>query len=328
MSKNKLYKRKYILASICLLLFVTVAFVFILYEQKSKPDPISKKVILEAAAKQLNKDPNKLTDEDFAQITELTIGTNNYPPTITELSDIKALEKFPNLGNLKLQVIQFSEKDIPIWMSFLNKLFKIDFSDRLTIELKVLERLNHLKSLSILNMPIKNLNAFKSLNNLENLEIYSTPVTELDAINGLANLKSLKIGFNEISNIEALRGLVNLQELYIESTPISDIEPISNLSNLKLLHLFNTPITELRSIKNLKNIQSFYCSNTKIKDIEPIRNLTNLKRLELQSVDISDINPIKELKYLETFTIFRCQYITDEQIEDLQKALPNLKIQR
>ena len=46
--------------------------------------------------------------------------------------------------------------------------------------------------------------------------------------------------------------------------------------------------------------------DTQVIDLEPIRNLINLKQLFLRN----------------------CKNITDEQVEDLQKALPNLEIKR
>ena len=43
---------------------------------------------------------------------------------------------------------------------------------------------------------------------------------------------------------------------------------------------------------------------------------------------VSDLEPIKKLPYLQTLTLYNSKNITNEQVEDLQKALPNLKIER
>ena len=50
----------------------------------------------------------------------------------------------------------------------------------------------------------------------------------------------------------------------------------------------------------------------------------NLKVLELNHTQISDIEPLKELKKLKTITVANCPNISDEQVKDLQKALPYL----
>ena len=104
MSKNKSSKQKYKFAIVALLLLAFFALFFILANQEQKPDPASEKEIRAIAAKQLKKDPNELTYEDFVKITELSIakiredsGFALYSYEITELSDIKLLSKFKNL---------------------------------------------------------------------------------------------------------------------------------------------------------------------------------------------------------------------------------------
>ncbi len=116
--------RRYIIAAFLIPLIIIAALVFIWFTQEEhKPDPASEKIIREAAAEQLNKDPNELTDEDFAKITKITdldfLGlTKLYdqpiPPwVLTELSDIRLLEKFTNLQELDLYSIKYPDKYIP-----------------------------------------------------------------------------------------------------------------------------------------------------------------------------------------------------------------------
>ena len=107
--KNKSSNKKYIVAAVSILLLIAAALVFIYFTQEQKSDPASEKIIREAAAKQLNKDPNELTDKDFANITKFAIRTQ-------ELDDIKLLEKFTNLQNLTLTNIKFPARQIPTWM--------------------------------------------------------------------------------------------------------------------------------------------------------------------------------------------------------------------
>ena len=56
--------------------------------------------------------------------------------------------------------------------------------------------------------------------------------------------------------------------------------------------------------------------------------MTNLEILDLQVTLISDLEPLKKLTNLKTLYIKDCPNIIDEQVEDLQKALPNLQIDR
>ena len=70
---KKLSKYKYIIAVVCCVLLVIVTLVFAALRWEPEPDPKSEKIIRKAAAKELNKDPNELTDEDFAKILEFNI---------------------------------------------------------------------------------------------------------------------------------------------------------------------------------------------------------------------------------------------------------------
>ena len=74
-----------------MILLLIPVFVFSLLQWEQKPDPASEKISRQIAARRLNKDPNDLTDEDFAKITALSIRNQ-------ELSDIRLLKKFKNPG--------------------------------------------------------------------------------------------------------------------------------------------------------------------------------------------------------------------------------------
>jgi Leucine-rich repeat (LRR) protein len=56
--------------------------------------------------------------------------------------------------------------------------------------------------------------------------------------------------------------------------------------------------------------------------------LTNLKRLYLGGNQISDIIVLKDLIKLESLNISDCLNISYEEEAELQRALPNLKIER
>ncbi len=218
-------RRKYIIAAICVVLFMIVALVVAALNNKSKPDPESEKIIREEAAKKLNKDPNELTDEDYAIFNSVSINAYGGPSPLDDLSfldipvyvlsDIKLLEKFTNLQTLEMYSININLGRTPEWKKILRK-FGINITSGVVIDLTPLE------------------------------------------------------------------GLTNLQMLYFNGTSIKNVKSLSNLINLKSLHIDNTYVTDLR--------------------------------------------PLKELKNLEMLTIRGCDGISDKQIKDLQKALPNLEI--
>ncbi len=240
-TKKKPYRRKYTLAAVFLLLIISAALVFIYFTQEQNSDLASEAEIRQAAAWQLNKDPNALTDDDFAKITTLFIHGDN-------VCDIKLLEKFINLRELVLiHGTRYKINDnTPKWKLFLTRLgiIKIPVPYRnpweLTVDIKPLAKLKQLQRLDLGGMKIKN-------------------------VNSLAKLKELK-------------------KLTLWATDITDLEPLSKLANLETLTLTD-----------------------------------NIKRI------ITDLGPLKKLKHLQTFNY---NSIKEEQINDLRKALPNLKISK
>ena len=141
--KKKPSRRKCIIAA-TILLSVFTGYIYLVLTWEQKSDPINESIIRQAAAKTryLNKEPNELTDEDFAKITSLQLQHS-------ELSDIKLLDKFISLEYLTLEGSIFSKKGSPKWMTFLAKLGILDLSDRTYIDLSPLENHVNLKKLYI-----------------------------------------------------------------------------------------------------------------------------------------------------------------------------------
>ena len=137
-----------LIISIAVLLFLLIfIFVFICIEQ-NKSDPASAAVIRKAAARQLNKDPNELTESDFAKITELCIAKKEIHTSyrgqyesheIVVLSDLQFLKKFVNLEELDISYLEYSQKNIPHWMTYLGKMGIVDISKRTAFDLRPLK---------------------------------------------------------------------------------------------------------------------------------------------------------------------------------------------
>ena len=306
-NENKSSMRKYIIVASCFLLLVIVVLVTVFHRWESKSDPASERVIRNAAASEfyrvtrIQKDPNELTDEDFAKITTMYLSTNmgsggnaywidiptGKPLTtlkLGELCDIKLLKKFTNLQELSLIDITFPKKNIPAWMKVIAKCGLIDLDKRFSIDLK----------------PIKNLTSLKSLN------LDSSQISDITPIKEMINLKVLSLSMTQVSNLEPVKHLVNLEELLLYKCKVSNIDFLSELKNLKVLHIGYTAVT----------------------DLTPLKSLLKLETLDLSYNQISDIEPLKELKNLRTLMLYKCDFITNEQKDDLRKALPNLTFLR
>ncbi len=262
---KKSLRRKYIITAGIFLLFITPVFIFILLSQNPKPDPASERIIRESIAKQLNKDPNELTNEDFAKLSTLLLFPMNWPQNNSEhiyLSDIIIIEKCINLSELDLVSVTYPKEKIPEWMKILDRIGVINLKDKIFIDL--------------------------------------TPLANL------TNLRILSFYGSEINNIEPLAKLTNLVTLELNNTNVSNLEPLSKLTNLETLELVNIQIL----------------------NIEPLKNLNNLRILSLYGTQISDLGPLEGLNSLELLDIRNCPNITVQEVEDMQKTLPNLEIRR
>ncbi len=251
------FSQRYIIAAVAAAFVILAALVYINFAQDDKPDPASEKIIREAAAKQLNKDPNGLTDVDFEKITELTIsGIESYGNNPNEnpilLSDIKLLEKFTCLQELILIGITYPEKDIPKWIKILAKHGILNINERFTIDLSPLRKLSKLKKLDLSYAPIKNIKPVKNLINLKELRLIHTFVSDLEPISQLTNLQELNLGGTHVNNLEPIRGIKNLQVLWLYRTPVSDLEPLKGLKNLKTLGLKDCKNIKGEQVENLE----------------------------------------------------------------------------
>jgi Leucine-rich repeat (LRR) protein len=314
-------KWKYIITAITLLFLIFTAFLYALLTDEPKPDPASEKIIREAAAKQLGKDPNELTDEDFTKITTFYLSGK-------ELFDIKLLEKFTNLKELDFHKINFPKDKIPKWMKFLAKLGIFDLKSRFTLDLSPIGNLHKLESIYIDEAPVSNIEPLKFITSLKKLRLDKTQIKSLKPVKNLKNLRELYLNSAQIYDLEPLRQLTNLQMLWIVDVPVSDLEPVKGLTNLYNLSLQRTRVYDLEPIKEFNKLFSLALCYSQVNNLETVKGFTNLQTLNLDYTQVSNLEPLKELQNLTALSMSNCPNITDEQVKDLQKALPKLSIER
>ncbi|MBN2588472.1 MAG: hypothetical protein JXA96_01315 [Sedimentisphaerales bacterium] len=127
-------------------------------------------------------------------------------------------------------------------------------------------------------------------------------------------------------NLRSLRNLSKLEYLNLNFTPIENLGPLSGLKNLTTLDVYGTHVFDLGPVKELSNLKILNLGQTKITNLKPLQELTKLQRLTLYDTAISDIEPVKNFPNLIYFDIRKCNNILHNQIDDLQKKLPELVI--
>lgn len=110
-----------------------------------------------------------------------------------------------------------------------------------------------------------------------------------------------------------------------------DLAPLAALGNVVRLNLANTGITDagLKHVAGLTTLTSLHLENTKIGDaaLAHLKGLTELSYLNVYNTQVTDggIAHLKPLKKLEKLFVWQTK-VTDAGVKDLQKALPNVKI--
>ena len=199
-----------------------------------------------------------------------------------------------------------------------------------------LESLPHLKSLVIIDLNIKSIDAIHHLNELTKLEIITYCKKSID-FNSFPKLTDCSFewikgseSLFEMSNIERLfinnyKGkssiifskLVNLEELIILNSPIEDLKGISFLGNLKSLRLGNLrKITSLQGLEHLQQLEELEIQRCKgLSTVFEVFSLKSLKRLLLLDLgNIASIRGIETLSYLEEFLFYESTNIVDGDI--------------
>ena len=109
-------------------------------------------------------------------------------------------------------------------------------------------------------------------------------------------------GHHSITRCDWLQYAPKLEYLIIAICQIQDITPVGELKNLKYLEVFTNP---------------------GLTDISALGKLQNLKTLNISNLEITDYTPLYSCKSLENCWILMNRIITDDQMAELQAALPN-----
>jgi hypothetical protein len=135
------------------------------------------------------------------------------------------------------------------------------------------------------------------------------------------------------AELESLRELSQLHWLSLEHTNVTDagLVNLKGLTKLQMLVLSHTKITDagLEHLRGLSKLETLSLEDTEVTDagLVSIEGLTNLHFLDLNNTHVTDAG-IKHLTGLTNLTLLLIKgpNVTDAAIQDLQKALPKLKV--
>jgi len=179
------------------------------------------------------------------------------------------------------------------------------------------------------------------LKDMIQLDILFLANTQIDDIGlghlaGLTNLRQLYMNNTRItdSGLKHLKGMKQLQTLGLGATSITNagLKELTGFKNIERLDFTNCKFSDsgFVHLKDLKSLEVLMLNSTSISDsgLEYLKDLKNLKDLQLRLTSVSDVGlqHLHGLKKLEDLDLQQTK-VTPQGIADLQKALPNCKIE-
>lgn len=179
---------------------------------------------------------------------------------IFEIRNIKSLEPFKELKNLKILILG-------------------EFNG----SLEPLKNLTKLKKLHLMNQFNQPLDPIKKLKYLEDLHLGNYFNKPIEPIINLNNLKKLYIGNSFNGNIGIIKNFKKLEYLYIGSAYDGPIDPIKNLRSIRTLILKCRFRGACNFIKNFKNLEEIDFPSNFNRDIDFLLGLKRIKYIHLPS---------------------------------------------
>lgn len=161
-------KKKHFLKAVVLFTIIVTGAALFLYvhdynSNNAESYKESEKIINEFIAKQLKKDPNEPTEEDFNRLDTLSIhglkittlkplvklrNLHTLGLSLLHISDIKSLAELKNLKTLQLANVSLHDMRPPTWLIKIRRVFRMpiaDISANKPIDISPLKKLSNLE---------------------------------------------------------------------------------------------------------------------------------------------------------------------------------------
>lgn len=255
------------------------------------------------------------------------------------LIDSEKADKFRKENN-NVMVI-YETKALQDWWDGLPKIWKEVFATQNETDINPgpedLHVIISMKKLK-LDQRFADVKPVERLTNLESLTLNNTKVTDLAPLHGLHNLKYLHLTNTKIKDLTPLENISSMLKIFIENTQVSDLTPLCNMKNLRLVKADNSKVKTEQVLKlksAVPNVTVLYQTKTLEKWWNTLdenwknifKNIvetdTNPKAEQLQAIaDIEEINidtriVITSLEPLKTIIFLKKLSINDNHITDL-----------
>lgn len=230
----------------------------------------------------------KITEYDANKVEDLYISS-------LPLSDLKY---FPKLKRLTAENVDNDGiKEISKCTNLEILALGGDFTD-----LKPLESLQNIKSLSLFDNNVKDFSPIGKLTQLEQLTLIGKEAENIEFLSDLTKLEILTMSYmNNVTDISPLKNLANLKRLDLEVMKnLQDISPISKLLELINLRILQCPkVEDISAIQNLDKLKIFQLSDTGVTDISVLGDLSEFPNLIRLPIDEEQIVNKEQLKIIK-----------------------------
>ena len=199
-------------------------------------------------------------------------------------------------------------------------------------ELSGLRQLSSLRKLGLESIGLTDdmLPQLYGMNSLDVLRIYDNPALSGEAVDELqSQLRGCMVQHSELLYSYTVAGesfKENATEISLFGHGIVDITPLNRFKSLEKLDLGSNEIDNVYMLQYMPaKLKELKLGNNRISDSTPLMYLETLERLDISGNNITNLQPIKKLTALQWLNL-RGNPLTDEQVADLQAALPNCEI--
>ena len=107
---------------------------------------------------------------------------------------------------------------------------------------------------------------------------------------------------------------------------VCDLTPLEGLNSVIGLDIISLHVSDLTPLAELESLQWLALRGAPVSDLTPLAGLKNLRWLRLEGGQVRDVTPLAKLTGLQEFYLEDTP-VSEEQLEELRKALPNCRIE-
>lgn len=296
-----------------------------------------------------------LSGQKLTDISALTACTELRKLNLSsnQLTDLSPLMNLPNIEWLNISNNLISDLRPIMGLASLRY---VDASYNYIGDTAAVGAMTGLKELYLSYNEIKDFSGLRNLENLKTLGVKGTGLNDdaLGYMSYLRNLTRLEIDDNFAISGEAVDGMMktlegcvlshstliysmdvdghlvrtDTVELDLSAQGITDISGLGNVGSLQKLNLSQDSISNLYIFEHTNSrfsLKELYLGNNAIVDITPVACAFNLEILDLSGNMINSVQPLMGMQSLQQLYI-QGNPLTEEQINELQTALPNCNI--